>query len=176
MPLHARSPALAAPARRPSGRRCAASLLLALLATTRVSAGPVTVQASDGAGKPLAGAAVWLESREAKAATKAAVGVEIGQAKRQFSQPVTVVPVGTAVSFPHRDTVRHHVCSFSAAKKFEIKLYVGTPAAPVCSSNGRPGWPTTAANTRRWPPSSSAGWPATSPRASMRGSRRHWRH
>ena len=131
MPLHARSPALAAPARRPSGRRWAASLLLALLATTRVSAGPVTVQASDGAGKPLAGAAVWLESREAKAATKAAVGVEIGQAKRQFSQPVTVVPVGTAVSFPNRDTVRHHVYSFSAAKKFEIKLYVGTPAAPV---------------------------------------------
>ena len=44
---------------------------------------------------------------------------------------MTVVTVGTAVSFPNRDTVRHHVYSFSPMKKFEIKLYVGTPAAPV---------------------------------------------
>ncbi len=44
---------------------------------------------------------------------------------------VTAVPVGTAVSFPNRDTVRHHVYSFSPAKTFELKLYIGTPAAPV---------------------------------------------
>ena len=44
---------------------------------------------------------------------------------------VTVVTVGTAVAFPNRDTVRHHVYSFSPAKRFELKLYVGTPAAPV---------------------------------------------
>ncbi len=35
------------------------------------------------------------------------------------------------LDLPNRDTVRHHVYSFSAAKKFEIKLYVGTPASPV---------------------------------------------
>jgi hypothetical protein len=44
---------------------------------------------------------------------------------------VSVVTAGTAVSFPNRDTVRHHVYSFSPVKKFEIKLYVGTPTAPV---------------------------------------------
>jgi len=44
---------------------------------------------------------------------------------------VSVVTVGTAVNFPNRDTVRHHVYSFSPIKKFEIKLYVGTPTAPV---------------------------------------------
>ena len=95
------------------------------------TAGALEVQVSDGAGKPLPGAVVFLESPEARAANKPAVGVELGQAMRQFSQAVTVVPVGTAVNFPNRDTVRHHVYSFSTVKKFEIKLYVGTPAAPV---------------------------------------------
>jgi hypothetical protein len=35
------------------------------------------------------------------------------------------------VHFPNRDTVRHHVYSFSPAKNFELKLYTGTPANPV---------------------------------------------
>ena len=94
-------------------------------------AGAVEVRVTDAADKPLANAVVFLESREAKAAVKPGPGAEIAQADRQFVPQVTVVPVGTAVSFPNRDTVRHHVYSFSAAKKLEIKLYVGTPAAPV---------------------------------------------
>jgi hypothetical protein len=50
---------------------------------------------------------------------------------RRFDPAVSVVTIGTAVHFPNRDTVRHHVYSFSPTKKFEIKLYVGTPAEPV---------------------------------------------
>ena len=53
------------------------------------------------------------------------------QAGRQFQPQVSLVTAGTPVNFPNRDTVRHHVYSFSPAKKFEIKLYVGTPTAPV---------------------------------------------
>jgi plastocyanin len=123
-------PPLATTARHRVSGPGAAHLLLATLAAT-AQAGPVEVQVLDGAGQALAGAAVFLESREAKAASQALVGVEIPQAQRQFSPLVTVVTVGTAVRFPNRDTVRHHVYSFSPAKKFEIKLYVGTPAAPV---------------------------------------------
>ena len=41
----------------------------------------------------------------------------------QFHPFVLIVPVGAVVSFPNRDKVRHHVYSFSPAKKFEIKLY-----------------------------------------------------
>ena len=89
------------------------------------------VQVVDGAGKPLAGAAVFLESREAKLAARPISTLEIVQSARQFLQPVTLVPVGSAVNFPNRDTVRHHLYSFSPVKKFEIKRYVGTPAAPV---------------------------------------------
>ena len=85
----------------------------------------------DGGGKPLAGAAVFLESREAKLAARPVNNLNIVQSARQFLQPVTLVPVGSAVNFPNRDTVRHHLYSFSPVKKFEIKRYVGTPAAPV---------------------------------------------
>jgi plastocyanin len=94
-------------------------------------AAPLEVRVQDGAGKPLPGAVVFLESPEARAASKPAQGIEIAQVGRQFVPPVTVVPVGSAVSFPNRDTVRHHVYSFSPVKKFEIKLYVGTPESPV---------------------------------------------
>ena len=85
----------------------------------------------DAAGKPLPDAVVFLESDSARAAAKPAPQVDIAQAHKQFDPMVTVVPVGTAVNFPNRDTVRHHVYSFSPVRKFEIKLYVGTPAAPV---------------------------------------------
>ncbi len=40
-----------------------------------------------------------------------------------FQPHILIVPVGATVSFPNRDTVRHHVYSFSKAKKFDIKLY-----------------------------------------------------
>ena len=101
------------------------------LVSAAACAGPVEVRVTDAAGKPLANAVVFLESREAKAAFKPGSAVEVAQADRQFVPQVTVVPVGTAVTFPNRDTVRHHVYSFSAVKKLEIKLYVGTPTAPV---------------------------------------------
>ena len=108
-----------------------ATACLLALALGQASAATVQVQVQDAAGKPLAGAAVFLESREARAAAKPAAGAEIAQVGKQFDPRVLVVPVGTSVSFPNRDTVRHHVYSFSPAKTFELKLYTGTAATPV---------------------------------------------
>ena len=82
-------------------------------------------------GKPAADGAVFLESKDMRAAAKPATGVEIEQAAKRFTNRVTVVPVGTEVLFPNRDKVRHHVYSFSPAKTFELKLYSGTPSNPV---------------------------------------------
>jgi plastocyanin len=48
---------------------------------------------------------------------------EMDQHNLQFAPFVLIVPVGANVSFPNRDAVRHHVYSFSPAKKFELKLY-----------------------------------------------------
>ena len=108
-----------------------ASVVASTMLTLATHAGPVQVRVTDSAGRPMAGAVVFIESKEARDAVRPVAGVEIAQASKQFIPQVTVVPVGTAVSMPNRDTVRHHVYSFSPVKKFEIKLYVGTPAVPV---------------------------------------------
>ena len=89
------------------------------------------VTVADKDGKPLANAVIFLESPAAKAAAKPLSGVEVIQIAKQFSPQIAVVTPNTSVLFPNKDTVRHHVYSFSPAKKFELKLYSGVPAAPV---------------------------------------------
>lgn len=106
-------------------------IMVGLLAILPASAGTIQLQLQDAAGKPLADAVVFLESREARALVKPAQGAEMAQKGKQFDPAVLVVPVGTSVAFPNRDTVRHHVYSFSPNKTFELKLYSGVPANPV---------------------------------------------
>lgn len=55
----------------------------------------------------------------------------IDQVDKEFISHVLPIQLGTAISFPNHDQIRHHVYSFSKAKKFEIPLYKGTPASPV---------------------------------------------
>jgi plastocyanin len=116
-------------ASRSSPERRAAALVL--LAAAAARAAPVDVLVTDAAGQPLADAVVFVESAAAKAAARPMSGVDIVQANKAFQPMVAVVTVGTPVNFPNQDTVRHHVYSFSPVKRFELKLYVGTPAAPV---------------------------------------------
>ena len=101
------------------------------LGGTCVHAATVSVQVADRGGKPLAEAVVMLVPVSAHLPVRPMGGVEIAQSHRQFSPRVTVVTVGTSVSFPNLDTVRHHVYSFSPVKSFELKLYAGVPATPV---------------------------------------------
>lgn len=105
--------------------------LWALAMTASAGAATVDVEVLGRDGKALPEAVVFLESAAAKAASRPMAGVEIEQAERRFTNRVTVVPVGSPVSFPNRDKVRHHVYSFSPVKTFELKLYIGTPANPV---------------------------------------------
>ena len=108
-----------------------AAVVVALAALLALPAAALEVLVTNPAGQPLPDAVVFLESREARAAVKPLASVEVAQTDKRFAPTVTVVTVGSAVTFPNRDTVRHHVYSFSPVKKFEIKLYVGTPSAPV---------------------------------------------
>lgn len=112
-------------------RRCAALLLLGCCVLPVVQAASVQVTVRDADGKPVSGAVVFLESKEAALATRPLEGAEVSQENRAFLPDVLVVTRGTAVQFPNRDTVRHHVYSFSATKKFDLKLYAGRPANPV---------------------------------------------
>ncbi|HRP65109.1 MAG TPA: methylamine utilization protein [Thauera sp.] len=79
---------------------------------------------------PLEHAAVALKPQAGGAPARSRE-VDIVQQEKRFLPLMTAVRTGTAVRFPNLDTVRHHVYSFSPAKSFELKLYIGTPAAPV---------------------------------------------
>jgi plastocyanin len=73
---------------------------------------------------------------------------QVEQIDQEFVPRVKAVLVGSAVSFPNRDGVRHHVYSFSAAKRFDLPLYVGTPANPVIFDS--PGVVTIGCNIHDW--------------------------
>ena len=91
----------------------------------------LSVAVSDAAGKPLEGAVVTVSVTGAAKVAPAGTMAEMTQQNRQFAPRTLVVQAGTSVHFPNLDTVRHHVYSFSPVKPFELKLYAGTPAAPV---------------------------------------------
>jgi plastocyanin len=106
-------------------------LLIFCLANARFSAASeLIVEVSDTQGNLLKDAVVFLEGN-ASSTTKSDIKAEIEQKGKQFNPLVTVVQTGTSVNFPNHDKVRHHVYSFSPAKKFELKLYSGVPASPV---------------------------------------------
>lgn len=106
-----------------------AGLGMALQAAAALAA-PASITVTDAAGVPLDDAVVAFVPEGGTRPARGA-SAEIEQRGRQFHPRVTVVQTGTAVNFPNRDTVRHHVYSFSQAKAFELKLYIGTPAEPV---------------------------------------------
>jgi plastocyanin len=99
--------------------------------TLCAQAATVDVAVTDRAGHPVSGAVVMLEPVSGRLPVAPMSGVQIAQVQRRFDPQVTVVTVGTPVTFPNLDTVRHHVYSFSPAKTFELKLYAGVPNAPV---------------------------------------------
>lgn len=95
-----------------------------------VYAGELSVQVTDIQGAPLSNAVVTIYSDTIKMLPKG-LTIEIEQKGKQFNPQVAVVQTGTSINFPNNDRVKHHVYSFSPAKKFELKLYSGVPSAPV---------------------------------------------
>lgn len=108
----------------------AIALAWALLACLPAQGSTLALSVADAQGAPLEDAVVWLVAKAPGAQRPRREGT-IEQMNKTFIPTVTVVQVGTQVKFPNRDEVRHHVYSFSPAKRFEIKLYIGTPAEPV---------------------------------------------
>jgi plastocyanin len=73
---------------------------------------------------------------------------EVVQRNKQFIPYVSAVQAGSLVQFPNKDTVKHHVYSFSPAKKFELPLYAGTPPEPIAFDT--PGVVTLGCNIHDW--------------------------
>ncbi len=93
-------------------------------------ASDLQVEVTDTNGQKLADAVVYLEGQKLNQSAGSGL-IQISQKGKKFHPLVTVVQKGTNVNFPNKDSVRHHVYSFSPTKKFELKLYSGVPATPV---------------------------------------------
>jgi plastocyanin len=100
----------------------------ALTGTAHAVPQQIQVMSLDGKPVPLAVVSVMVKGTTVNGA---GVVVDMGQREKRFAPTVVAIPVGGSVNFPNFDTVRHHVYSFSNTRKFEIKLYTGTPTSPV---------------------------------------------
>ena len=101
-------------------------IAIALVALPAVPAhsAPLAVRVVDSKGRPVRDAVVTVRPVGGAAKAPAAGGrYTVSQKDMQFHPFVLVVPVGANVSFPNHDATKHHVYSFSAAKRFELKLF-----------------------------------------------------
>jgi plastocyanin len=113
---------------KPTFLRCAASAACCLFSAQALASG-IVAQVLDSAGKPVPDAVLYAEA-DGQNLPKPLKPGEISQKGLKFIPLVTVIQTGSKVSFPNNDKVRHHIYSFSAAHKFDQKLYSGTTAEP----------------------------------------------
>jgi plastocyanin len=106
-------------------------LLLAFTCGPAFPAPDAAIEAAvtDDKGKPVEDAVVYVVSLP-RAETRRD-DATMDQQDQEFIPYVLPIDTQTAVRFPNRDNIRHHVYSVSPAKKFELPLYSGTPAHPV---------------------------------------------
>jgi plastocyanin len=96
------------------------------------NAGELNVLIKDGKGAVLEDAIITAMPLGAKNIPKQKpVKPIVDQVGKEFLPHVLPVYVNSQVAFPNNDNIRHHVYSFSTAKKFELPLYSGTEAVPI---------------------------------------------
>lgn len=97
-----------------------------------LAAAPLTVRVVDAGGRPVRDAVVTLYPAGSAAHPARPGGrYSVAQKNLQFQPFLTVIPVGADVSFPNLDPTKHHVYSFSPAKKFELKLFARSQSRTV---------------------------------------------
>ena len=105
-------------------------LLAVWILCSRAEAGSIVVTVKDSQGTLVSDAVVYAKSNNPVVSLEKKQAV-IEQRDKQFVPSVTAIQVGTSVTFPNRDYVRHDVYSLSPVKEFELPLYAGIPADPV---------------------------------------------
>jgi plastocyanin len=116
----------------PGWSRFAALATIACASTAWAQTGSLSASVTTADGEPVANAVVVAVPNDPGALAGARARAEhMDQVDKEFVPRVKPVFVGSTVSFPNKDTVRHHVYSFSPAKRFELPLYAGEAAAPV---------------------------------------------
>ena len=101
---------------------------------------PLVVNVADTSGKPVKDAVIYAEPDDAATLTNPEpVGIQstnstdvtVDQVDKQFVPHVRVIRTGTAVRFPNKDNIHHHVYSVSSSKHFELQLHKGRTTQPV---------------------------------------------
>lgn len=123
-------------------------ILLLLALAQAAQAADLEAIVKNEAGAPVAEAVVVAVPDAGAPKTARPKLEQVEQIDQEFVPRVKAVLVGSPVSFPNRDSVRHHVYSFSPAKRFDLPLYVGTPAKPVTFDT--PGVVTIGCNIHDW--------------------------
>ena len=113
----------------------------------RLDAASLEVTVKDTKGATVPDAVVYAQRSGASSGLVKKQAV-VDQRDKQFVPYVTAVQVGTSIVFPNSDNIRHHVYSFSPAKKFELPLYSGVPAKPIVFDNV--GFVTLGCNIHDW--------------------------
>lgn len=127
----------------------ALSVVLLLGCATPGAAASLRVSVLDADGHAVEDAVVLLDGTSCCVALNAPVTPAVmDQHGKQFVPHVLPVRVGTPVTFPNSDDIRHHVYSFSETKRFEIRLYRGVPSEPLVFD--RPGVATLGCNIHDW--------------------------
>ena len=116
----------------PAARAAVALLCLAASVTARAQSTEIAARVLDAQGHGVADAVVVAvpSDGDIRLPSRPREGV-IDQVNKEFTPQVTAILVGTSVTFPNNDNVRHQVYSFSLAKRFELPLYAGVPAQPI---------------------------------------------
>src|SRR6478736_7443487 len=112
-------------------RTLLALALSALTAHAALAQHEITATVVDDQGKPVADAVVVAVPADGGIRLPTRRDAVVDQVDKEFTPRVNAILVGTPVIFPNHDNVRHHVYSFSPAKRFELPLYAGVPAQPV---------------------------------------------
>lgn len=123
------------------------ALLAVISFCEHLRAGSLDVTVRDAKGAAVSDAVVFAQ-RNGASSGFAKTQTVIDQRDKQFVPYVTAIQVGTSIMFPNSDNIRHHVYSFSPAKKFELPLYSGVPAKPVVFDNV--GFVTLGCNIHDW--------------------------
>jgi len=112
-------------------RGITAAAVVGLCGLLSARAGSLIIAVKDSKGAPVSDAVVYAERLSGGKQNRKPPPAVIDQQNQQFVPYVSAIQAGTAVTFPNKDNIRHHVYSFSPAKKFELPLYAGIPAEPV---------------------------------------------
>ncbi|MGV6396294.1 methylamine utilization protein [Pseudomonas caspiana] len=99
-----------------------------LACAVSASASALNARLMDMNGKPVSGAVMTLQG---PGKFGGSLKANMDQRDQEFSPRVLAVHTNTEVKFPNSDNIRHQVYSFSPAKRFELRLYSGTPSDPL---------------------------------------------